>query len=128
MVRTYKGWEIAKMISEGKLEEGTILFSNSSTFTVLRRCLTRQETEGGKEVGNSYLIDRTRTFTIQRKKCSFTDAFKAYEEGKEIESCYTGTKFCDDEYLKDDIVSDWRMGVAFKSDEIRNDWYINEKE
>ena len=38
--------------------------------------------------GNSLCATNlTDKFTLQRKKYTFTEAFKAYEEGKEIESC-----------------------------------------
>ena len=33
------------------------------------------------------------TYTLQKKQYTFEEAFKAYEEGKEIESCTNGTRF-----------------------------------
>lgn len=65
-------------------------------------------------------------FKLKRKEYTFQEAFKAYEEGKEIESCYTATKFCENEYLENNVYSDWKLGVRFKVDEIKGKWYINE--
>jgi hypothetical protein len=65
-------------------------------------------------------------YKLQRKEYTFEEAFKAYEEGKEIESCYTATKFCENEYLENNVYSDWKLGVRFKVDEIKGKWYINE--
>lgn len=87
MEKTYKGWEIAKMISEGELKDGTVINSEGSKFTVLHGCLTdgvRQNYSQYFESGNSFLTSTRRTFSIERKTHSFAEAFKAYEEGKEI--------------------------------------------
>ena len=65
-------------------------------------------------------------FKLKRKEYTFEEAFKALEEGKEIESCYTATKFCENEYLENNVYSDWKLGVRFKVDEIKGKWYINE--
>lgn len=119
MQKTYKGWEIAKMISEGELKDRTILNSESSKFTVLHGCLTdgvRQNYSQYFESGNSFLTSKRRTFSIERKKYSFAEAFKAYEEGKEIESC---------------INSDWyyKLGeceLLVYAKEIKGEWYIND--
>ena len=55
-------------------------------------------------------------FQLQRKKYSFTEALKAYEEGKEIESC---------------INSDWCYKLGYTellvyAREITGEWYIND--
>lgn len=67
------------------------------------------------------------TFKLQRKEYSFEEAFKAYEEGKEIESRYSQYK-----YKKEDGVdlysrrkNKWYEGANFEIDEIRGKWYIN---
>lgn len=52
-------------------------------------------------------------FILKRKQYTFDEAFKAYEEGKEIESCYNQCKF-----LKN--ADDY-----FDADQIRGKWYIN---
>lgn len=118
MEKTYKGWEIAKMISEGELKDGTVINSGGSSFTVLYGCLTdgfNEKYSQRVESGNSFLTSTRRTFSIQRKKYSFAEAFKAYEEGKEIESC-TNENRC---YK----LNGRRLCVY--DDEIKGEWYIN---
>ena len=73
-------------------------------------------------------------FRLKRKEHTFEEAFKAYEEGKEIENCITNDKFKKadsynwkfkapymDEY-SDDISNEIEM---FSVEEIRGKWYIN---
>ncbi|MDB2088298.1 hypothetical protein PM004_03060 [Clostridium paraputrificum] len=118
MEKTYKGWEIAKMISEGELKDGTVINSGGSSFTVLYGCLTdgfNEKYSQRVESGNSFLTSTRRTFSIQRKKQSFAEAFKAYEEGKEIESCISGER-----YKLDDIK------LLVYAEEIKGEWYIND--
>ena len=55
-------------------------------------------------------------FQLQRKKYSFAEAFKAYEEGKEIESCINS-----DWYYK---LDECELLVCAK--EIKGEWYIND--
>ena len=54
-------------------------------------------------------------FQLIRKKQSFAEAFKAYEEGKEIESCISGER-----YKLDDIK------LLVYAEEIKGEWYIND--
>lgn len=68
-------------------------------------------------------------FQLQRKKYSFAEAFKAYEEGKEIESEFyeyrykrIGGKdmyFCETE-------KEWGRNPNFTLKEIKGEWYIND--
>lgn len=118
MEKTYKGWEIAKMISEGELKDGTVINSEGSNFTVLYGCLTdgfNEKYSQHLESGNSFLTSTRRTFSIERKKYSFAEAFKAYEEGKEIESCISS-----EHYKLDDIK------LLVYAEEIKGEWYIND--
>lgn len=59
-------------------------------------------------------VNNNTKFRLKRKKYSFAEAFKAYEEGKEIESCVTK-----------EIASNFKEFDCFRSDEIRGEWYIN---
>lgn len=64
----------------------------------------------------STCVDLNAKYKLKRKKYSFTEAFKAYEEGKEIESC---------------INSDWyyKLGeceLLVYAKEIKGEWYIND--
>ena len=63
-------------------------------------------------------------YKLQRKEYTFEEAFKAYEEGKEIESCYSGGT-----YKLQNGGSDCFGGGQKKStiafSEIRGKWHIN---
>lgn len=72
-------------------------------------------------------------YTLQRKECNFEEAFKAYEEGKEIED-YRGVK-----YKKIDRIDHYKLkweeefntrvdedDYWFSFEEIRGKWYIND--
>lgn len=68
------------------------------------------------------------TFKLQRKECTFQEAFKAYEEGKEIESCFTGTKYKFEKliyFYKRKNIEDWQPNGEMQLNEIRSKWYIN---
>lgn len=62
----------------------------------------------------STCVDLNAKYKLKRKKYSFTEAFKAYEEGKEIESCISGER-----YKLDDIK------LLVYAEEIKGEWYIN---
>ena len=132
MEKTYKGWEIAKMISEGELEDGTVINSMGSKFTVLYGCLTdglNQNYSLDLESGNSFLTSEHRIFSIERKKYSFTEAFKAYEEGKEIESefyKYRYKRICGKDMYFCEAKKEWARNPNFTLKEINGEWYIND--
>ena len=64
------------------------------------------------------------TYTLQKKQCTFEEAFKAYKEGKEIESCYSGVKYLI-QHGGSDCYSDGRKTNLIEFNEIRGKWYIN---
>lgn len=77
------------------------------------------------------------SYSLQRKKVTFQEAFAAYEEGKEIQSVSTGlkckkrrlpydTKVKDYCYYDDIIFTQLKELKAFGIKEIRGSWYINE--
>ncbi len=76
---------------------------------------------------NTIFMDSSRIFNLQRKEYTFEEAFKAYEEGKEIESCYSQYKYKKegglDLYSKTE--NEWYGEDNFEIDEIRGKWYIN---
>lgn len=83
-----------------------------------------------KEKGKStpsMLMRNNDKFKLQRKEYTFEEAFKAYEEGKEIESCYSQCKYKKegglDLYSKTE--NEWYGEDNFEIDEIRGKWYIN---
>lgn len=75
----------------------------------------------------SGLIFNDEIYELHRQQYSFEEAFKAYEEGKKIESCYSQYK-----YKKEDGVdlysrreNKWYEEANFEIDEVRGKWYIN---
>lgn len=111
-------WENNKMNLVIKLIEGRIYIGD------------RYDNEVDGFIGQ--YIPLTLKFELQRKKYSFDEAFKAYEEGKEIESC-EGCKFkrCDkDVVLIIDFAGDKIKRSScedlFSIKEIRGKWYIND--
>lgn len=70
-------------------------------------------------------------FILDRKKYSFEEAMKALKEGKEIESCYSKTKYRTspnrNENVKyfDTMREVWRPSLGmFTCQEIFGEWYI----
>lgn len=81
----------------------------------------------GHKFGNAVSIRSANKYRLKRKECNFEEAFKAYEEGKEIESCYSQYKYKKEGRL--DLYSktenEWYGEDSFEIDEIRGKWYIN---
>ena len=63
-------------------------------------------------------IDINGKFKLKREEFTFTEAFKAYEEGKEIKSLYSDIKYYQD-------VSNEGLIEYLSIEEIRGKWYIN---
>lgn len=91
-----------------------------------------------KEKGKStpsMLMRNNDKFKLQRKEYTFEEAFKAYEEGKEIESCEVLTGCYPSKYKR--IANEdaqWREGsyswdkrkyIGIPFYEVRGKWYIN---
>lgn len=86
-----------------------------------------------KEKGKStpsMLMRNNDKFKLQRKEYTFAEAFKAYEEGKEIESCNENNTRFKKINGKDCFYSNVRKDfleidafIEFK--EVRDKWYIN---
>ncbi|MDB1935363.1 hypothetical protein PMY12_19165 [Clostridium tertium] len=79
-----------------------------------------------------FVINPCKKFKLQRKEYKFDEAFKAYEEGKEIESC-EGCKFkrCDKDVVliidfAGDKIKRSSCEELFSIKEIRGKWYIND--
>ena len=77
-------------------------------------------------------IDLNVKYKLQRKEYTFEEAFKAYEEGKEIENILTGLK------IKTSVREGWGMlpiingkleddvlSKTLSIEEVRTKWYIN---
>lgn len=81
----------------------------------------------GHKFGNAVSIRSANKYRLKRKEYSFEEAFKAYEEGKEIESRYSKYKYKKingvDLYSKfENVLCD---ADSFGINEIRDKWYIN---
>lgn len=76
--------------------------------------------------GSLYIHERCE-FTLQRKKVSFTEAFKAYEEGKVIESCVNNYKIKIGSFSYDGEWLNLRNSERiFTVDMVKGEWYIND--
>lgn len=133
--KVYKGWEIIKVISEGKLRGGTKLKDDDGdSYTVLNGCLVNgihTKFDSDYETESSFIIDGI--FTImERKKYTFAEAFKVYEQGEEIEDKwgmrYRKSEDGNIEYKVDHMKTWERVNNScnmFSIEQIRNEWYIN---
>lgn len=121
--KTFK--EVIANIKEGEVWESTI-----KTVSLINGAIN---IERKNKIETYYIyIKESELFKLQRKEYTFQEAFKAYEEGKEIESC-EGCKFkrCDkDVVLIIDFAGDKiKRGSCedlFSIKEIRGKWYIND--
>ena len=81
----------------------------------------------GHKFGNAVSIRSANKYRLKRKEYTFEEAFKAYEEGKEIESRYNHYKYKKidgvDAYSK--TKNDLYKADSFGINEIRGKWYIN---
>lgn len=101
------------------IKQGEIWTAVDDGLRIKKIYLTKYNTlmlEGGEmfSIDNSTAIGLNQIFRLQREKHSFTEAFKAYEQGKKMTSI-----FSEKEYKQGE-----RHGfITF--DEIRGDWYID---
>lgn len=68
-------------------------------------------------------------FRLKRKEYSFNEAFKAYEEGKEIESCENGYKYLQNTFTypgNEQWLCFRNSEQMFTTEAIRGKWYIND--
>lgn len=119
MEKTFR--EVIADIKEGEVWEG-----RSKYIKRFADGIQIYHKEKGKSTP-SMLMSNNDKFKLQRKEYSFAEAFKAYEEGKEIESCYSQYKYKKegrlDLYSKTE--SEWYEEDNFEIDEIRGKWHIN---
>lgn len=81
--------------------------------------------------GPYILVNPNNTFKLKRKEYTFEEAFKAYEEGKEIESCKYRYKKINDEILYINLEKGYKdtlkeVQMFFTLEEIKGKWYIND--
>ena len=115
--------EVIANIKEGEVWE--------STYSIVSKLENRIDIEVNgncKSIG----IGDTVKFKLRRKEYTFEEAFKAYEEGKEVESGSYKYKKCngaDCFKLIRSIKDEWikcEDGFEIHLDEIRGKWYIND--
>ncbi|WP_195954794.1 hypothetical protein [Clostridium tertium] len=94
-------------------------------------CIGRTQDQVSKNIIGFVIYTHVK-FKLQRKEYTFQEAFKAYEEGKEIESC-EGCKFkrCDKDVVliidfAGDKIKRSSCEELFSIKEIRGKWYIND--
>lgn len=120
MEKTFK--EVIADIKEGEVWVGM----EDWNLTIIGTGSQKFEMKFSEEI-NFYEIDGVSKFKLQRKEYTFQEAFKAYEEGKEIESCdYRYKKIDNRDYFYSTLSKQWRGdSIDFSLREIRNGWYIN---
>ena len=65
-------------------------------------------------------------YKLQRKEYTFEEAFKAYEEGEEIESIKSGCKYKGGKFKLNNQFSEWLPLRSIPIEEIEGEWYIND--
>lgn len=128
MEKTFK--EVIADIKEGEVWEselGNMIIKNETGIRITHENVYA----GGFFVA---IFDDKTKYKLQRKQYTFEEAFKAYEEGKEIESCESGEKYAKNLVYGDDCkliqeTNNWlhhaKLEEIISFDEIRNKWYIN---
>ena len=117
--------EVIANIKEDEIWEG-----REYTITFLWKRIAIIHNDGDEYSGVYPLIEDT--FKLKRPQYTFQEAFKAFEEGKEIESCESGFKF----KIYEDKVRIKRVCYKvlyeclkvkiFSIEEILGGWYIND--
>lgn len=125
MEKTFR--EVIADIKEGEVWESSVyrITRNEKGISIIRK-------DGFVPDGQMFFRD-TNVYKLQRKEYTFEEAFKAYEEGKGIESLIEGQKFkkegkedCWFDYDKDKYMSlEWDRD-CFTITSVRNKWYIND--
>lgn len=72
------------------------------------------------------VINECRKFKLQRKEYTFEEAFKAYESGKEIESCEILCKYKNGKFNLGESNPIWLELRSIPLRGIRGKWYIND--
>lgn len=118
--------EVIANIKEGEVWESDIKIikcSNNGNISV------RSKIDNNSQIMN---FNKDNLYKLKREEYTFQEAFKAYEEGKEIESC-EGCKFkrCDKDVVliidfAGDKIKRGSCEELFSIKEIRGKWYIND--
>ena len=90
------------------IKEGEVWVNEVSPISFIRL-----REDGVLDFNENEGVNLYNTYTLQRKEYTFEEAFKAFEEGKEIQSASTGKIY----HKEKDFL--------FASYEISKKWYIN---
>lgn len=118
--------EVIANIKEGQVWECTRENARLKTINIKKGSINFIYKDGlGMEV---FGVKETDTFILQRKEYTFQEAFKAYEEGKEIESMKFKYKKIEgeDKFYSKNNQGWFNNDGGFEPVEIRGKWYIND--
>lgn len=104
--------EVMAQIKEGEVWEDVM----NKNITISKNGINLN----GLDWTNSMFMSFDSKFKLQRKEYTFEEAFKSYEEGKEIESCEDGE-------IYNKLKEDKGIDKLFNASQIRGKWYINNK-
>lgn len=129
-MKQYKGWEIAKMICEGKLKDGdTIQNEMNIKFKISDESLIFDGDFGtnrkGHEAFSSWLSNKSSLFKIIQQPVSFVEAIKAYSTGKNIRCEYEGNSCF---YNTGITLVDSKGRPILTREILGGKWYIEESE
>ena len=110
------------------IKKGEVWESHCKRIIGVGAGVFRIENKNGEDIGSYVAVNVKNKYRLQRKEYTFEEAFKAYEEGKVIESCVTGDKYTWNGFA-DLICKNGSDGYhKLKSiyiEEIKGKWHIN---
>ena len=107
--------EVIKDIKEGEVWEShckRIIGNGDGDFKI--------ESKSGGDFGSYVAIRGENKYRLKRKEYTFEEAFKAYENGKVIESCVSVEVYSLEREKRK------LQSILFDIKEIRGKWYIND--
>lgn len=126
MEKTFR--EVIATIKEGEIWGNEIYSISKDADGLSIKRLDKYIQKDIKDTPYMYLYDKT-LFELQKKQYTFEEAFKAYEEGKEIESCENGYKYLQNTFTypgNEQWLCFRNSEQMFTTDAIRGKWYIND--
>lgn len=112
--------EVIRDIKEGEIytDGCTIIFMKNDKIKIK---------DVFKNFDESYTYSNDyRKFKLKRKEYSFNEAFKAYEEGEEIESLVNNIKYKNGKFkLENNYEYELGKKLGFSVEQIKEKWYIN---
>ena len=126
MVKTFQ--EVINTINEGEIYLNRYKSKRLTKIQKLHGSIIFEFDEAYEDVA----VGLNDIFILDNIKYTFEEAMKALKEGKEIESCYSGTKYItspnknENVFYFDTEYNKWITELhMFSHNEIFGDWYIN---